>query len=238
MHLGPSFSAPVTAAGAVLWRGAGNAREVAVLRSNRGEWGFPKSRTAPGEHMTSAAVRAVSEEIGATVNLGPWLGSVNYVRGGWPEHVDYFAAFTGLSAEDDPAADLLWLSPARAADALSRPDDVRILREFQRRVPVPTSCFILRRGSAYPAHSVLSAYGVREQSCVDLEFALRIAGESFDTGRPAAVCAEPAAIRELFGELCRRRPAPVPVDATVPEGGLLVLHGTPDRILTVERHLI
>ncbi|SDT79868.1 NUDIX hydrolase [Actinoplanes derwentensis] len=235
MYLGPSFSAPVTSSGTVLWRGAGNAREVAVVHHPRGEWGFPKGRTAPGEHMAAAAVRAVSEEAGIAVALGPWLGAVNYVRGGWPEHVDYFAA---EAVGDEQAGDLLWLSPERAADALSRPDDVWILHEFQRRVTVRTSCFILRRGGAYPAQSVLSAYGVREQPNGDLEYVLRIAGESFDSGRPAAVCAELAAIQELFGELCRRRPAPVPVDATVPEGGLLVLHGTPDRIVTVERHLV
>lgn len=182
--------------------------------------------------MAATAVRAVFEEAGTTVALGPWLGAVNYVRDGWPEHVDYFAA------EVREAADLLWLSPQRAVDALSRPDDVRILREFQSRVTVRTSCFILRRGSARPAQSILSAYGAREQPYGNPECALRIAGESFDTGRPAAVCAELAAIQEVFGELCRRRPGPVPVDATVPEGGLLVLHGTPDRILTVERHLV
>lgn len=183
--------------------------------------------------MVAAAVRAVFEETGIAVVLGPWLGATKYVRDGWPEHVDYFAA------EVDEPGDLLWLSPQRVADALSRPDDVRILHEFQRRITVRTSSFILRRGSAYPAQSILSAYGVREQPCGgDLECALRIAGESFATGRPAAVCAELGAIQELFCELCRRRPAPVPVDATVPEGGLLVLHGTPDRIVAVERHVV
>ncbi len=182
--------------------------------------------------MAAAAVRAVFEESGTTVALGPWLGSTNYVRDGWPEHVDYFAA------EVDQVDGLLWLSPSLAADALSRPDDVRILHEFLRRITVRTSSFILRRRADYPAQPVLSAYGVREEPCGDLECALRIAGESFASGRPAAVCADLAAVQEFFGELCRRRPAPVPVDATVPEGGLLVLHGTPDRIVTVERHLV
>jgi 8-oxo-dGTP pyrophosphatase MutT (NUDIX family) len=234
---GPSFSAPVPAAGAVLWRGAGNAREVAVLHRRLGEWCFPKGRTASGEHIAAAAVRAVSENTGLSVRLGPWLGCTDYVNQGWPEHVDYFAA------EADPAAtcsfaasaevdDLLWLSPQRAADALSRPDDVRILRELQTRARVSTSSVLLMRDTCR-ARSILSEYGAGEPcSCADPEGALRIAEESFATGRPAVLCADLSAIQELS-----RRLSPVPVDATIPEGGLLVLHGTPDRVLTVERHL-
>jgi len=202
------------------------------VHRRHGEWCFPKGRTAPGEHMAAAAVRAVSEEAGLAVRLGPWLGATNYVRDGWPEHVDYFAAEAGL------AGDLLWLPVQRAADALSRPDDVRILGEFRRRVTARTGCFILRRRAAYSARAVLAAFGVVEEPCADLECALRIAGESFASGNPAAVCADLPAIQELFCELCRRRLAPAPLEATVPEGGLLVVHGTAERIVAVERHLV
>lgn len=204
--------------------------------------------------MAAAAVRAVSEKAGLAVRLGQWLGATNYVRDGWPEHVDYFAAeavppgdLRWLPVERavdlqwlpvERAADLLWLPVGRAADALSRPDDVRILGEFRRRVTARTGCFILRRRAAYSARAVLSAYGVFEEPCADLECALRIAGESFESGSPAAVCADLPAIRELFCELCRRRLAPAPLDATVPEGGLLVVHGTAERIVAVERHLL
>ncbi|PRX17843.1 ADP-ribose pyrophosphatase YjhB (NUDIX family) [Actinoplanes italicus] len=203
-----------------------------------GEWCFPKGRTAPGEHIAAAAVRAVSERAGLSVRLGPWLGCTDYVKLGWPEHVDYFAA------EVEPAAtcafspsgdvgDLLWLAPERAADALSRPDDVRILRELQTRARVSTSSVLLMRDTSCPARSFLSAYGAGDPcSCADPEGALRIAEESFAAGRPAVLCAGPSAIQELS-----RRLSPVPVDTTIPEGGLLVLHGTPDRVLTVERHL-
>jgi 8-oxo-dGTP pyrophosphatase MutT (NUDIX family) len=235
---GPSFSAPVTAAGAVLWRGAGNAREVAVLHRRHGEWCFPKGRTASGEHIATAAVRVVSERAGLSVRLGPWLGCTDYVNQGWPEHVDYFAAEVDPAATcsftaSDEVDDLLWLSPHRAADALSRPDDVRILRELQSRARVSTSSVILMRDTPCPAGPVISAYGAGAPcSCADPEGALRIAEESFATGRPAVLCAELSAIQELS-----RRLSPVPVDATIPEGGLLVLHGTPDRVLAVERHL-
>ncbi|MEV0902665.1 NUDIX domain-containing protein [Actinoplanes sp. NPDC049802] len=242
MDFGPSFSAPVMTAGAVLWRGAGMAREVAVVRAATGDWCFPKGRIRPGEHMTAAAVRAVSESTGLRVRLGPWLGFTGYSWQGWPERADYFAA------EADPGAcgggDLLWLAPGRAADALSRPDDVRILYELERRAASGAGCFLLIRDSACSARPILSAYGVTEDACgmaeetaADRERALRIAGDSFGAGRPAAVRADPGTVRDLFGELCRRRVAPVPVEATVPEGGLLVLHGTRERIFAVERHL-
>ncbi|BEL12691.1 hypothetical protein Q0Z83_108820 [Actinoplanes sichuanensis] len=238
MNLGPSFSAPVTAAGVVLWRGAENAREVLVVHHRRGEWCFPKGRVGPGEHIVPAAVRVVSERTGLSVRPGPWLGATDYLEQGWPEHVDYFAA------EVDPAVtctfppgefdDLLWLPPRRAADALSRPDDVRILGELQDRVRVSTSIVILMRDVPLPARQVISAYGAGEPcSDADPESALRIAEESFATGRPAALCAEEAALRELS-----RRLSPAVVDAIIPAGGLLVLHGTPSRVVAVERHLI
>jgi predicted NUDIX family NTP pyrophosphohydrolase len=235
---GPSFSAPVTAAGAVLWRGAGNAREVAVLHLRHGEWCFPKGRTATGEHIAAAAVRVVSERAGLSVCLGPWLGCTDYLKQGWPEHVDYFAAEVDLAVNCEFAAsenvdDLLWLTPQGAADALSRPDDVRILRELQSRARVRTSSVLLMSDTPGPARPVISAYGAGDPcSGADPEGALRIAAESFATGRPAALCAELSAIQELS-----RRLSPVPVEATIPAGGLLVLHGTPDRVLTVERHL-
>ncbi|MEU4161758.1 NUDIX domain-containing protein [Actinoplanes sp. NPDC026670] len=239
MHLGPSFSAPVTGAGVVLWRGAGTAREVAVVHLRRGEWCFPKGRVAPGEHIVTAAVRVVSERAGLSVRPGPWLGATDYLEQGWPEHVDYFAAEAGpavsrafpASAEVD---DMLWLPPHRAADALSRPDDVRILGELQNRARVSTSSVILMRDVPAPARPVISAYGAGEP-CADADpaSALRIAEESFATGRPAALCAEAAALREVS-----RRLSPAVVDATIPSGGLLVLHGTPSRVVAVERHLI
>ncbi|MFC4065042.1 NUDIX hydrolase [Actinoplanes subglobosus] len=239
MYLGPSFSAPVIAAGTVLWRGAENAREVLVVHRRRGEWCFPKGRAASGEHMAVAAVRVVSERTGLTVRLGPWLGGTDYLEQGWPEHVDYFAAEVDPAATcaftaSDEVDDMLWLPPRRAADALSRPDDVRILGELRNRARVSTSTVLLMRDMPSPVRPVISAYGAGEPCRgADPESALRIAEESFAAGRPAALCAELAAVQELS-----RRLSPVPVEATIPSGGLLVLHGTPLRVVSVERHLV
>ncbi|WP_433790960.1 NUDIX hydrolase [Actinoplanes sp. CA-252034] len=239
MHLGPSFSAPVAAAGVVLWRGAGNAREVAVVRLRRGEWCFPKGRTGPGEHIVSAAVRVVSERAGLSVRPGPWLGCTDYLEQGWPEHVDYFAAEVqpALTCAFRPAGevdDILWLAPHQAADALSRPDDVRILGELQNRARASTSSVLLLRDVPIPARPVIVAYGAGDPCPVgDPESARRIAEESFATGRPAALWAGLAALRELSRLL-----SPAVVDAAIPPGGLLVLHGTPSRVVAVERHLI
>ncbi|MEU4625597.1 NUDIX domain-containing protein [Actinoplanes sp. NPDC023801] len=238
MISGPSFSAPVRGAGAVLWRGAGNVREVAVLHRRHGEWCFPKGRVASGEHIAAATVRVVAERAGLPVRLGPWLGCTDYLHEGWPEHVDYFAAevspaVTCAFAASDDIDDLLWLTPEQAADALSRPDDVRILHELHNRARVSTSSLLLMRDTSGPLRPVISAYGAGVPcSGADPAGALRIAEESLASGRPAALCAELSVIQELA-----RRLSPVPVDATIPEGGLLVLHATPDRVLIVERHL-
>ncbi|PRX12610.1 8-oxo-dGTP diphosphatase [Actinoplanes italicus] len=72
----------------------------------------------------------------------------------------------------------------------------------------------------------------------DIDYALRIAGESLDTGESAVICAHTAGLEELFGELCRQRTATRPADTTIPKGGMVTLHGTAGKIHHIERHMV
>lgn len=79
----------VLAAGAVVFRPG--KRVLLVHRPRYDDWSFPKGKLDPGEHVTAAAVREVSEETGLHVRLGAPLSSQRYpVAGGRTKHVSYW----------------------------------------------------------------------------------------------------------------------------------------------------
>jgi len=293
-----AYSTPIAAAGAVVWRGPERLREIVLVHRPRGDWSFPKGKVAHGEQLAAAALREVREETGLGVHLGPWLGRTSYLKDGWPKRVDYFAAQVdparcGAFTPSDEIDDLRWVPVSRAAGVLSRPGDIPILHELERRITMTTTSLVLLRhasmagdkadwqgrkkhrpldaagfAAAEAIASMLAAYGpvvlhsadsvrclqtlqpyaqasgvvVRGDKRLrgkhfDADFALRLAGESLDTGRPAVICAHRSGLQVLFTELCRRRAAAVPTDTTVPKAGLIVLHGLPGKIVHIERHL-
>jgi 8-oxo-dGTP diphosphatase len=129
----------VRAAGAVLWRLAGRAAEVALVHRPRyDDWSLPKGKLDPGETIAEAAVREVREETGYRAVLGRYLTRTSYPvpsrngAGTVPKTVDYFAAeaVSGGFAANDEVDELRWLDPATAEKLLTRPEDVRVLRAF------------------------------------------------------------------------------------------------------------
>ncbi|MEV6826367.1 NUDIX hydrolase [Amycolatopsis sp. NPDC051102] len=129
----------VRAAGAVLWRVAGGVTEVALVHRPRyDDWSLPKGKLDPGETIAEAAVREVREETGFTAVLGRYVARTAYPvpsksgSGTVPKTVDYFAAeaVSGEFTPNDEVDELRWLEPAAAEKALTRPEDVRVLRSF------------------------------------------------------------------------------------------------------------
>ncbi len=89
----PAATAEIRAAGAVLWRPAGSAVEVALVHRPRyDDWSFPKGKALPGEHPLLTAVREVREETGIRSVLGRPLRRTSYLVSGRPKRVDYWAA--------------------------------------------------------------------------------------------------------------------------------------------------
>lgn len=295
-----AYSAPINAAGAVLWQGPERTREVVVVHRPRGDWSFPKGKVDPGEQLVAAAVREIREETGFRIQLGPWLGHTAYLKDGWPKRVDYFSAEVDAGAGQActfmPSAeidDMRWFPVPIAAGMLSRPEDVRLLTELERRVTTKGSSLILVQhggmagdkadwagrksqrpldaaglSAARSLGAMLAAYGPEVLHCADslrclqtiepyasatalpihdtkrlrgrhfdIGYALRIAGESLDTGRSAVICAHKAGLQELFAELCRQRTAARPAETAVPKGGMVVMHGTAGKANHIERHM-
>ncbi len=87
----------VRAAGALLWRGEGDALEVLLVhRPKYDDWSWPKGKLDPGEPWAGAAVREVLEETGLHCRLGVPLPQAWYEIGAdgtyRPKVVQYWAA--------------------------------------------------------------------------------------------------------------------------------------------------
>lgn len=145
--------APLTAAGAVLWRaGAAGRREIALVHRPRyDDWSFPKGKVHAGETSQYAAVREVAEETGFSCVLSQLLTRANYrvhTQSGEPQAklVDYFCARarSGFFSPNAEVDELLWLSPEHARQRLSYPEDAHTLDLFEG-LPADTTTLLLVR---------------------------------------------------------------------------------------------
>jgi 8-oxo-(d)GTP phosphatase len=128
----------VHAAGAVLWRPAGDDGtdvkvEVAgVHRPHHQDWSLPKGKVDPGETRMDAAVREIAEETGFASVLGRHLRTVSYPVNGDEKVVEYWAARAGAGefVPGDETDELRWLAPADAAPLLTYASDREVLDVF------------------------------------------------------------------------------------------------------------
>ncbi|MEU9605150.1 NUDIX hydrolase [Streptomyces sp. NPDC048057] len=127
---GPARSAPILAAGCVLWRraprGTAHDLEVCVVhRPKYDDWSHPKGKLKRGESPHDGARREVLEETGMTCALGPALPTAYYPVEGRPKEVRYWAAeATGGAFAPNREVDLLvWLTPDEARAQLTQERD-------------------------------------------------------------------------------------------------------------------
>ncbi|PVZ14563.1 NUDIX hydrolase [Actinomycetospora cinnamomea] len=143
--------ATVHAAGAVLWRPAGDAAEVAVVhRPHHGDWSLPKGKVDPGESRVDAAVRELAEETGFAAVLGRHLHTVRYPVGGDEKVVDFWAARAGEGrfTPGEETDELRWLAPADAAALLSYASDRAVLDAFTAHPPDLRTVLLVRHALA------------------------------------------------------------------------------------------
>ncbi|MGW5649025.1 NUDIX hydrolase [Saccharopolyspora sp. NPDC003752] len=149
-------SAPVRAAGAVLWRAGAGGTEVALVHRPRyDDWSLPKGKLDPGELPAHAAVREVAEETGFPCVLSRFLTRVDYsvpVAGGGraPKVVDYFTARAGDGAftPNDEVDELRWLPTGRARELLSYPHDAGVLDAFEESPAESATVLLVRHAKA------------------------------------------------------------------------------------------
>lgn len=131
-------SAPIPAAGTLVWRKADDGVEVVLIHRPRyDDWSFPKGKLNNGEHLLAAAVRETAEETGLQVRLGPAVAVQTYpITGDGTKEVHYWAAQQTCDSQVTaylPNAEIdqvTWLPVAKARKRLTYPRDVDVLEAF------------------------------------------------------------------------------------------------------------
>lgn len=143
----------IRAAGGVVWRAGASGTEVCLVhRPRHDDWSLPKGKLEPGEHPLAAAVREVAEEAGLGAVPQVRLPSVRYrVREGTPKQVDFWSM--RCVSEDgflpgDEVDGVRWLPVRSAVEAVSYPQDARVLGAFAGLPPVAGTVALVRHGSA------------------------------------------------------------------------------------------
>jgi len=126
----------IIAAGGVVWRETVDSKiELALIhRPKYQDWTFPKGKLDTGEEIISCAYREIMEETGLDIELGPFLGSVQYEAIDGLKQVSYWSAKALDTSKDFYAnveVDLLeWHEIDSAREKLTRDSDKEILEVF------------------------------------------------------------------------------------------------------------
>ncbi len=126
----------ILAAGGVVWReGKGSKIELAIIhRPKYDDWSFPKGKLDTGEELISCAYREIMEETGLSIELGPFLGEIEYESIDELKNVSYWAAKVLPDSKEFQAnseADLLeWHDLDSARKKLTHDADKEVLDIF------------------------------------------------------------------------------------------------------------
>jgi 8-oxo-dGTP diphosphatase len=214
----------VRAAGAVLWRAAGESIEVCVVhRPYRADWSLPKGKLDAGEHPLAAAVREVEEETGVRGEPQSRLPDVAYrLPDGTPKTVEFWL----MRAGDGPAADpvdpaevdiVRWLPPADAVAKLSYPDDRRLVGYAAELPPVTAVTALVRHAHAGQRGDFDGDDALRPIDERGRAEALTLAA-AVSTLRPHRLfAAAPLRCRQTFEPLAARLGLPIVTDAAFAE---------------------
>jgi len=141
------------AAGAVLLRGKGSKREVALVhRPAYNDWSLPKGKPNKDELAPATAVREVEEETGIRIRLGPALQDVRYRIPKGPKVVRFWVGYELESRErtpDQEIDDVVWLKLAAARKRMTYADE-RVVLDQAVALPDTTPYLIVRHTRAMP----------------------------------------------------------------------------------------
>ncbi len=140
----------VFAAGAVVWRKEADDSVLVALvhRPRYDDWSLPKGKIEPGETLISCAYREVMEETNLPVNLGPYIGVVEYFVPDGLKQVHYWCARVEEDQytfkANDEVDQMIWFSPSDAIEKATRESDREILAKFIES-PYDSSVFVMLR---------------------------------------------------------------------------------------------
>ncbi|HET7725647.1 MAG TPA: NUDIX hydrolase [Propionibacteriaceae bacterium] len=142
---------PIRSAGAVVLRGQGSRRAVALVhRPAYNDWSLPKGKLEKREPPYAAAVREVEEETGVRIRLGAPLSDVSYrvIKG--PKLVHFWVGYAVSETArrpDHEVDEVEWVPIVQARERLTYPDETAILEEALA-IPETTAFVVVRHAKA------------------------------------------------------------------------------------------
>ena len=142
---------PIRSAGAVVLRGVGVRRSVALVhRPAYNDWSLPKGKLEKREPAYAAAVREVEEETGVHIRLGAPLSNVSYrvIKG--PKIVHFWVGYAMSETArrpDHEVDEVEWVPIAQARERLTYLDEGAVLEEAFA-MPETTAFVVLRHAKA------------------------------------------------------------------------------------------
>jgi 8-oxo-(d)GTP phosphatase len=142
---------PIRSAGAVVLRGQGVKRSVALVhRPAYNDWSLPKGKLEKREPAYAAAVREVEEETGVRIRLGSPLSDISYrvIKG--PKIVHFWVGYaTSETARrpDHEVDEVEWVPIVQARERLTYADEGVVLEEALA-LPETTPFIVVRHAKA------------------------------------------------------------------------------------------
>ena len=141
----------IRAAGAVVLRGSGSRRAVALVhRPLYNDWSLPKGKLEPRESACAAAVREVQEETGVLIRLGAPLADIAYRVPKGPKVVHFWIGYMiseTARRPDHEVDEVEWVPIMSAMDRLTYDDERAVLAEALA-MPETTPFVIVRHAKA------------------------------------------------------------------------------------------
>jgi 8-oxo-dGTP diphosphatase len=215
---------PVRAAGAVLWRRAGDGIEVAVVhRPQYDDWSLPKGKLERDEHPLTAGLREVLEETGFRAEPVLRLPDVAYDLPDGSGKTVQFWAMRAIEPAAAPIADpaevdeVAWLSPDRAAGRLSYPADADLVARVAALPPITTQTLLVRHARAGERKKWSGADALRPLDEVGREQAAGLADVLGSVRPDRLFAATPLRCKQTLEPLAERLGLPIVTDSVFAE---------------------
>lgn len=115
-------SADLEQAGAIMFRGEGDARRVLLVTNKEGDrWLLPKGSIKKKENAEEAARREALEETGVDGHVLAYVGAIIFEEDGKSVRVDYFLLKAESTGKQEDDREIRWCTPEEVLALIPKP---------------------------------------------------------------------------------------------------------------------